>query len=149
VSCPAVEPLPVGWHLWRAPVPPELGQLAVDILHHVKDYPLGSIAKTVVYQNQTVGAWVGTHHWTWRGGQLVTGLCLRGVSLIYQPSTTSTFAEASAVDSLDTPDPTVAAYTTDAGIDWRLVAISGVAGAAVVGLFFFALHHAGKRALRR
>ena len=150
MSCDT-QPIPYGWKIWKGAVPDPLVQFAIDVRDHVTSYPLGSIAKTVVYNGQTVGAYVSWHCWTWRNGVLVTGIHIRGVSLIVkQQGTGATLTQ----DSLDPPDPTAAVYGADdlpatAGTDWSLVAVSAGATTAVVGLFLLALRAAGKAGRRR
>jgi hypothetical protein len=150
MTCP-VEPLPQGWRVWRGAVPPELSAVALDVLHNVRAYPRGSIAKSVDYKGQAVGAFVSSHTWTYRNGQLVTGLCIPGVSLVFQPQTMA--SGVATHDSLENPDPTAAVFV-DLGdapstIDWPLVAVSAGVIVIVVTLFALALHHGGRAALSR
>ena len=145
MSCPT-EPIPTGWRVWRnTEVPTPLVQLAVDVRDHIGKYPYGSIARTVNYQGQTVGVFVSHHTWTWRNGQLVTGICIPGASIIIkQPGGIG----ATEQDNLDTPDPTAAVYGADdvqqQGINWPLVAVSGGAAVTVAALFLLALKLAGR-----
>jgi hypothetical protein len=145
VSCPQ-EPIPPGWRVWRnAAVPTELAQFAIDVRDHVTSYPYGSIAKTMQYGTQTVGAFVSHHTWTWRGGQLVTGICIPGVSLIVRGNGVN----ASMVqDSLDTPDPTAAVYGADIAApsttSWPVVLLTGGIVAGLVGAFILAVRSAGR-----
>lgn len=144
------EPIPLGWHVWRqTEVPTPLVQAAIDVRDHVNKYKRGTIARTMVYNGQTIGIWVSSHTWTWRNGVLVTGLCIPGASILVQQPTGS--VGASTPDSLVTPDPTAAVYSAEQppGPDWPLVGISAGAGATVVTLFLLALKHAGKAARRR
>lgn len=152
MSCPQ-EAVPLGWRVWRqAAVPTPLEQLAIDVRDHVRNYPYGSIAKTVVYGGQTVGVFVSHHTWTWRNGVLVTGICIPGCSLIVKQSG----VHASGVpDDLSVPDPTAAVYGADdlpvpaPQTNWPLVAFSGAAVVGVVAGFVLALKYAGKAARRR
>lgn len=139
----ASEPIPFGWKVWRGPVPPELVQLAIDVRNHIGQYAYGSIARTVPYAGGAVAAFKSHHTWTWRDGQLVTGLCIPGVSLLTQAAG-GTVAAVPIVDSLDTPDPNAAVFAAD-GINWNLVAVSAGATVLVIGAFFAALHFAGPK----
>lgn len=148
MTCPQ-EPVPVGWYVWRkTAVPLELQQFAMDVRDHVRDYPYGSIARTIQYQGLTVGAFVSHHTWTYRGGQLVTGICIPGVSLVIQQQGTMLSMQ----DSLDTPDPTAAIYGADdvpqpQGTNWTLVGVTAGAILTVATAFALALRHAGRRRL--
>jgi hypothetical protein len=144
VSC-VQESVPLGWRVWRqAAVPDPLAQFAIDVRDHVRSYPYGSIAKTIVYNGQTVGAFVSHHSWTYRNGVLVTGICIPGVSLVTQATQGVGATEA---DNLDTPDPTAAVYSLDEpppGISWPIVAFTGAAMLLVVGGFWAAIQLAGR-----
>ncbi len=150
MTCPQ-EPIPPGWTVWRGAVPTELTQFAMDVRDHVRQYPYGQIAKTIQYNNQTVGAFVSHHTWTYRAGQLVTGICIPGVSLLIQNATPTPTAGvgAATTDSIDTPDPSAAVYGADdvsppTTTDWPLVLISGAAIATITAGFFLALRQAGR-----
>lgn len=114
----------------------------------VRKYPLGAIAKTVVYNGQTVGAFVSSHSWTYRNGVLVQGLCIPGVSLVVQQAAGT--VGASMPDNIDTPDPTAAVYSAEPerGTDWPLLATTTGIAVGVVALFLLAMKHAGKAARR-
>jgi hypothetical protein len=146
MGCP-VEPIPIGWRVWRSPVPAELSAFAKQTLANVNAYPYGSIAATTVINGVTVGAFKSHHTWTFRGGQLVTGLCIPGISLLWQPDTAAYGLIAQ--DSLATPDPNAAVFVVDDAIgstDWRLVALSAAAIVTISILFALALQHAGRAA---
>lgn len=149
LSCPQ-EPIPKGWKVWRsAEVPTPLVQTAIDIRDHVRQYQRGTIAKTMVYNGQTVAFWVSSHTWTYRNGVLVTGLCIAGVSILVAVPAGTQGIGGTQNDSLDTPDPTAAVYdgAPPESTNWALVAISAGAGAAVVAAFWLALHFAGRKRL--
>jgi hypothetical protein len=116
----------------------------MDVRDHVRSYPYGTIAKTIVYDGQTVGIFVSHHSWTWRNGQLVTGICIPGCSLIVQQPASM---GAAAPDDLSTPDETAAVYGADdvpLGTDWTLVGVSAAAIVTVSALFALAIKHAGR-----
>jgi hypothetical protein len=147
MSCDT-QPIPTGWRVFRGDVPTPLVQFAVDVRDHITSYPLGSIAKTIVYNGQTIGAFCSWHCWTYRNGVLVTGIHIRGVSLIVQQVGGGV---GTVQDNLDTPDPTAAVYGADdvsQAISWPRVAATGAAALGVVALFLLALKHAGKAARR-
>jgi hypothetical protein len=150
MTCPQ-EPIPAGWSVWRGAVPLELTQFAMDVRDHVRSYPYGQIAKTIQYQGQTVGAFVSHHTWTYRGGQLVTGICIPGVSLLIQQTNTPPASGTGAsTDSLATPDPSAAVYGADdvpgppEGTDWTLVTVGVAAIATVTAGFWLAIRQAGR-----
>lgn len=93
------------------------------------------------------------HTWTYKGGKLLTGICIPGITL-YEPVLAmaslagpegSRGVGDTATDSLATPDPNVAAFTNEPGTNWGLVGISALAAAAVVGAFVAGIHFAGRR----
>ena len=95
--------------------------------------------------------WVSSHTWTWRNGVLVTGLCISGVSVLTQVPAGAQGVGGTVADSLDTPDPTAAVYVVDEpppGVNWPLVAVSGVAIVATVAAFVLAIKVAGRPRLR-
>lgn len=150
MNCPQ-EPIPAGWQVWRTAVPLELTQLAMDVRDHVRSYAYGTIARTVIYNGQTVGVFVSHHEWTYRGGQLITGICIPGCSLIVQTGGNV----GGALDELSTPDPAAAVYGADdvlgppQSTDWALVAGAAAAAALVVVAFFAAIHVTGTAAVGR
>lgn len=136
--CPQ-EPIPLGWKVWRGDVPSELSQIAMDVRDHVRSYKRGTIVQTVQYQDKTVGVFVSSHTWTYKrqpdgSVQLLTGICIPGVSLLTAQS--PDVIGLSAPDDLSTPDPTAAAWGAD---DVPVSPIGPLAGAftgAAVGTFF-------------
>jgi hypothetical protein len=78
--CPSDPPPPAGYRVWTGAVPTELTQWAIDLLRHVNAYAYGT-TWTLVYQGQNVLARKDHHTWTWRGGVLVTGICIPGITL--------------------------------------------------------------------
>ena len=136
--------------MWRnAEVPTPLTQMAIDVRDHVRSYRRGTIARVVSYGGQNVAAFVSSHTWTYRNGQLVTGICIPGVSLLVQQPSNGGVG-VNAPDSLATPDPTAAVYGADdlPQTNWGMVAATGAAAAGVVALFLLALKHAGKASKR-
>lgn len=139
------QPIPAGWRVWRAAVPQDLAAIAIQIRDHVRDYPLGQIAQAMTFGGQTVGFFVSSHTWTYRNGQLVTGLCIPGVSLLIQNAQASTGVHPQ--DSLDQPDPNAAVWTPDdRQISWPIVAVTAAAIVGICWLFAKAIEHAGKAA---
>jgi len=131
-------------------VPLELQQFAMDVRDHVRTYPYGSIARTVQYQGQTIGAFVSHHTWTYRGGQLITGICIPGVSLVIQQPIQGGVA-LGAQDSIDAPDPSAAVYGADdvpqppQTTNWPLVGVTAGAILVVTTAFALAIRKAGRR----
>jgi hypothetical protein len=140
VACPTNPPPPTGYRVWRGPVPQPLVDWAISLRDQIATFEYGTTFE-LPYGGIVAVARKDHHTWTYRAGKLVTGLCLPGITL-YSPS--SPAVGAGAVDDTSTPDPNAALFTADAGIDWKLVAVSGLATAAVIGAFFLALHHAGQ-----
>ena len=121
----------------------------MDLRDHINKYPYGQ-TWTMEYQGSTVTARKDYHSWTYRGGQLVTGICIPGITL-FQPL--ANVVQASPSDALDsqalTPDPSLAVYGADdvpPGINWGLVLLSGAAAVLVVGGFVLMLRQAGRAA---
>ncbi len=80
--CPQ-EPIPAGWHGWGAGrAPPELEAIAVRLKNHIDDFPYGEVIQTIDYKGKTVGFFKSHHTWTYRGGKLVKGICIPGISLL-------------------------------------------------------------------
>lgn len=82
-ACPSDPPAPDGYRVWTGRVPTELSQWAVDLLRHVNRYEYGT-TWTMPFGGVTVLARKDHHTWTWRGGKLVTGICIPGITL-YTP----------------------------------------------------------------
>jgi hypothetical protein len=144
-NCSSNPPPPVGFKIWRGTVPAPLVQWAVDLRDHINKFPYGQVW-TLDYAGATVAARKDYHQWTYHNGKLITGICIPGITL-YAPKPAG--MAATTVDSLDNPDPTAAVFNTTDATDWRLVAVSGVAIVATVGLFLLAIHGAGRARLRR
>jgi len=154
MSCPGNPPAPAGFTVWKGPVPTELVQWAISLRDHVSGFPYGQ-TWTMQYtdptgKTQTVTARKDYHTWTYRGGQLVQGICIPGITL-YQAKPTGVVG-ANYGDPLGgTPDGTEAVYGADVpgpGVNWKLVAVSAGAGALVVGLFWAAVHFMPGKRLR-
>jgi hypothetical protein len=146
MTCPANPPPPAGYRVWRGAVPTPLTQWAMDIRDHIAKPAYGTTWQ-MDYGGQTVVARKDYHSWTYRGGQLVTGICIPGVTL-YQPTVGMQLTAADALGPTDlAPDPTLAMWGADdvpEQTSWPLVIASGVAAAAVVTLFVVAIKHAGR-----
>jgi hypothetical protein len=113
LACPQ-EPIPVGWKVWRGPVPPELTTFAMEIRDRIRSYARGTIAATKHWRGQDVAAFVSSHSWTYRQGTLVTGICIAGVSLLQpQPPGVGVTND----PGLSVPDPDAATWTGPA-FDW-------------------------------
>jgi hypothetical protein len=134
----AQQPIPEGWNVWRQPVPAELAQIAVVIRDRIRQFPRGSIAQIVDYNGQTVGFWVSNHTWTYQrqadgSMQLVTGICIPGVSLIYRPQAQQASLTQAVGDDLSAPDPNAAVFWAEAATESKPLLGAGVGGA--LGLF--------------
>ena len=148
-------PAPAGTSVWQGRVPQELTDWAVGLRNHIASYPFGHTWQRP-YNGVTVTARCDCHSWTFRNGELVTGLAIKGITL-YRPKAGSTqaFAEAGASDdplavpSVDIAgamfneanDPAPPSQTP--GVDWPMVALTGGGVVAVVTLFVLALRQAG------
>ena len=139
MTCPQ-EPIPPNWRVWRSPqVPADLVAVAKSIRDHIHDYTRGAIVAQIVHQNETVGFFVSSHTWTYKNGQLVTGICIPGVSLLIQDS--PNLASALPPDSLDQPDPNAAVWIAapDPGPSWPLVVAGAVAIGVTITAFLYVL----------
>ena len=130
MTCPAPESLPPGLRAWRGPVPKELVDFAIYVRNHIAKYPYGGVAENYVFQGENVGAFVSHHTWTYKGGRLVTGICIPGVSLVVAQSSPlgTGIVVKSSGDDLSNPDPDIAAWlasTTPPGF-WAFCAAVGV-----------------------
>jgi len=146
MTCPSNPPPPPGYRVWRGAVPTPLTQWAMGIRDHIAAPAYGT-TWSMDYGGQTVIARKDHHEWTYRNGQLVTGLCIPGVTL-YQPTTG---VQATPTDAMEpnalAPDPTLAVWGADdvpQSTNWGLVAVTGVAAATVVTLFVVAIRAAGR-----
>lgn len=159
-TCPPNPAPPDGYKIWRGPVPRPLSQWAIDQRDHWMQAPGTQYGDTVGidYVDPTTGqsAYVVArkdhHTWTYVKGVLKTGICIPGITL-YQPLLTAALAgvpkrgvgdTSSSTDTLETPDPTVAAYTNEPGTNWGLVGISALAAVGVVAAFWAGIHFAGR-----
>lgn len=124
MTCPQ-EPIPAGWRVWRGPVPPELVTFAVAVRDRIRSFARGTIADQRVWRGQTVAAFVSSHTWTYRKGELVTGLCIPGVSLL-QPIPGGVGVTND--PGLSVPDPDAATWTAE-GYDWTGTLIGVAIGA--------------------
>ena len=109
MTCPE-QPIPQGWRVWRGAVPTPITQAAMDIRDHVRSYALGTVAKTIDYNGQTVAFWVSNHTWTYKNGELLTGICIWGVSVLVPPPGGASVTATPFQDNISTPDPTAAVY---------------------------------------
>lgn len=147
---------PEGFKIWRGDVSPDLAQWAVDLRDHwMPTVNYGSTTSTwwtdpKTGQEQLVAARKDHHTWTYRGGKLISGICIPGITLYRQiPTAGMTGVPGvgdATTDDLTTPDATVAAFTKEPGTDWGLVGVTVGAAALVVGAFFAGLHFAGRAA---
>lgn len=145
MACPQ-EPIPAGWRVWRGPVPQALVQLALDVRSRIGRYAYGTIAQTADWQGTQVGAFKSHHTWTYRGGSLVTGICIPGVSLLVPlASPVGLGATSAAATDLSTPDEQLAVYAAPEQTDWGLVAVAGGAIALTTAAFLLGLHLASRR----
>jgi hypothetical protein len=139
MACPT-EPIPAGWRVWRGPMPQPLVQLALDVRARIGRYAYGAIAQTTSWQGSEVAAFKSHHTWTYRGSELLTGICIPGVSLLVPLGAPVGLGAAAAVATdLSTPDPTLAVYAAPEQTDWGLVAVAGGAIALVTGAFLLGL----------
>lgn len=154
--CPGNPPAPDGYQVWRGAVPKELTDWAVDIRNHINGFAYGTTWEKE-YDGKSVVARKDYHTWTYRNGQLVTGICIPGVTLYSEKASsnsmglvdtsTSTLNEG---DPLSTPDESMSWAMFDAdnagpqGVNWGAVALTGAAALGVVGLFFAAIRYAGR-----
>lgn len=157
MSCPANPPAPPGYRVWRGPVPTELTQWAMQLRDNIAPWPYGQTwsmqyADPTSGQTETVVARKDHHSWTYRGGQLVTGLCIPGITL-YSPLPAGTTSASAAVggDPLaGTPDGTEAVYGADtvpsppASTNWGLVLLDAAILAAVAAGFWYGIKGAAR-----
>ncbi len=146
-DCPR-GPVPDGsWQLWRQPnpPPPEMTAFAVQCLRDQarRGLPFGSTWEST-WNDRRVLAIKQHHTFTHRGGKLVTGICIPGITLYWKPLDTPPGSP----DSADAPtDPVVdnPAVFNDPGTDWPIVIVSGGAIVVVCTLFALALKHGGRK----
>lgn len=130
-ACPSNPPPPAGYAVWQGAVPAELSNWAVDI----RDHEIGKVPYWSTwskdYNGVTVLARKDYHTWTYINGQLITGICIPGITL-YQPIAQDAaffFRE----QPTDHPFDSQAFFTATAGV------------VVVLALFWAAIHFAGKR----
>lgn len=146
-ECYTNGPAPQGTAVWQGAVPAPLTTWAVQLLKGVNRVPYGT-TYTQAYNGTPVIARVDAHSWTYRNGQLLTGLCIKGITL-YRPLPTGAILGDSDVTNIEAalPDPTLAVYdNSPSSTDWPLVAVTATAAVGAVALFLLALKHAGKAA---
>jgi hypothetical protein len=140
-ACPSNPPAPSGFSVWTGAVPAELSRWAVALLKHINEAPYGTVWSTT-YQGQPVLARKDYHTWTYRNGELVSGICIPGITL-YQP----TFG-------LTNASYTLPAGTIETSLDGspseRTFSPGAFTGAAlalagVVGLFLLGMKLAGTK----
>jgi len=156
MTCATNPPSPQGFKIWRGDVAPDLAQWAVDLRDHwMATVNYGSVTSTWWTDPKTgfaqiVAARKDHHTWTYRGGKLVQGICIPGITLYQQiPGAALTGVPegtGAVADDLSTPDATVAAFTKEPGTDWGLVGVCTVVAVGVVGAFFAGIHFAGRAA---
>src|SRR5712671_3112219 len=156
--CSPNPPPPDGFKIWRGTPPPTpLVTWAVDLRDHWMPKVNYGDTIGIDYEGKYIVARKDHHTWTYKKGVLVSGICIPGITL-YQSKLSEALAgvpkgavvemtglAAAVVDTLDTPDPTVAAYPVDLGTHWALVGWSAAGAIAVVGAFLAGLHFAGER----
>jgi hypothetical protein len=149
-KCPQNPASPEGFRIWRGPAPaPPLTQWAVDLRDHWMPKAAYGDTQTLDYEGAIVLARKDHHTWTYKGGQLLTGICIPGITL-YKPTPAAQNSlsglpglAAASADTLEVPDPTAAVYSVDVGTDWPLVGASAAAIAGLVVAFLAGLHYAG------
>lgn len=131
-ACPSNPAPPTGYAVWQGRVPPELTAWAIQIRDGINKFPYGT-TWTRDWKGLPVLARKDYHTWTYVNGQLVSGICIPGVTL-YQPLADRvlfTFDEDQA-------------QAAGAKFDTTGILISGAALIGVVGAFFLALRYAGR-----
>jgi hypothetical protein len=147
--CPSNPPPRAGYAVWRGPVPKELTQWAMMLRDHVAAFPYGQ-EWTMRWMGTNVVARKDFHRWTYQGGQLVTGLCIPGITLYRPPPPAHGLDAALVLDpATAVPDPQLAVFdvplTPPERPSWGLVAASVAAIGATAGLFWWGLYTAGRR----
>ena len=110
MDCPSNPPAPAGYAVWQGAVPPQLSAWAASLLQTTS--PIGT-TWTRDYNGQAVIARAEYHTWTYQNGQLVTGVCIRGITL-YQ-----------SIQSNAPPEKT----------NWGIVAFGAGVAAAIIAAF--------------
>ena len=148
MTCPANPPPPAGYRVWRKTVPTPLTQWAMQLRDNVHKYDFGQ-TWSMQYAGQTVMARLDHHGWTYRNGQLVTGLCIKGITL-YEPIPAGVNAALDDVNS--DPGPEVGAYGADDVPDqtnWGLVIVGSFAIFTVTWAFVQGMRRAKMLHARR
>lgn len=149
-GCPDNPPPPLGYVVWRGPVPAELNQWALALLRDVASPPFGK-TWTTRSGSAIVIARKDRHAWAYRKSEdgsmtLVTGICIPGITL-YTPQQSSGPDDVTDPATAQ-PDPSLATYSLmrpPERTSWGLVAASAGAGVTTVALFLWGLHAAGRR----
>ena len=140
MTCPANPPSPPGFTVWKGPVPTQLTQWAMGLRDHIAPFPYGQ-TWSMPYNGATVIARKDHHQWTYRGGQIVTGICIPGITL-YSQIPGGAGAMQNAGDPLANPDGTEAVYGADdvpaiQTTDWPVVVACGAVLVTLVGAFWY------------
>jgi hypothetical protein len=170
MTCPGNPPPPPGYGIWKGAVPTPLTQWAMALRDNINNGFAYGTTWSIPYGDQVVIARKDHHTYTWKKGILLTDICIPGITL-YAPLTIASVPPAGTITTPPgtaaprtlgadetaianpnagpastpdqvVPDPSLAVFSA-APTDWTLVVISAGAGAAVVGLFLLAMHHAG------
>lgn len=131
-------PAPAGYRVWRGSVPKVLTDWAIGLRNHIASYPFGQ-TWTTEYNGQTVVARCDCHSWTYRNGQLLTGLHIKDITLYSPLPATLVDSPQPQGDPLATPDPSLAAALFNpppAGVvsPWAVAGTLAVAGGVLYWL---------------
>jgi hypothetical protein len=145
VNCPANPPAPLGFGVWKGPVPTVLTQWAMGLRDHINEGFEFGTTWTMPYNGQTVLARKDRHTFTWKNGVLLTGICISGITL-YSQLTGPQPAIVADVDPLANPDGTEAVWSSPPPehTDWKIVAETAGVIAAVILATWAAVHFAGR-----
>lgn len=110
----------------------------MNLRDNISSYPYGQVWQ-IAYEGTTVAARKEYHQWTYRNGELVTGICIPGITLYQQIQPGAAYTAGASDNPYD-----AAYFGADQGINWKLVGVTALATAGVIGAFFLALRHAGK-----
>ena len=150
-TCPSNPPAPAGFKVWTAAVPSALEQWAISLLKGINAVPYGT-----TWTNGAALARKDYHTWTHRGGQLVTGICIPGITLYSSLPEGYAAASPGNVDPLATPSQADAPALFDAVSTgqqagtvspWAIVGIAVAAGG--VGLTAWLLTRTRENPLQR
>lgn len=150
-SCSPGPVPPMGWHIFRGPVTPELSQWAVSLLHGIGNVPYGQTWIKPYGTSMQIMAIKQRHTWTYRGGKLVSGICIPGITLYTKPNaaTPPTPPQLGDTTPPELPQAGDIAAFNEAPTDWPIVIASAGAILTVSILFALALKHAGRAARKR